>query len=89
VKVRHWQQQLTLLLKPSGSAVCTALPTGAISTRVVLRVFRTTGFAGNDVATHFGCAASCNIAQSTSVTWQHSSTAPCQVIRPVPANHVG
>jgi hypothetical protein len=89
VKVRRWQQQLTLLLKPRGSAVRAALPAGAISTRMVLLVLRATGFARNDVATHVGCAAPCNIAQGTSLTWQHSSTEPCQVIRPVPANHVG
>jgi ABC-type enterobactin transport system permease subunit len=89
MEVPHRQKQFVLLAKPRGSAVCAALTACAIATRMVTCMLGTAVLAAGDVPAHLLGAAPCNVAQRTGMTGQHGSTEPQQIVRPMPANHVG
>jgi hypothetical protein len=89
VEVWHGQQQLALLLQPNFRAVCSTLRASSIATGVVLNMLRAASIALDKMTSKCWRAASCYISQGASMTRQHGSTEPRQVVRPVPANNVG
>jgi hypothetical protein len=89
MKVRHWQEQLTLTFKPPASRVVTALRTDAMPAGVQEQMLAMAVGAFGDMTAERSCAAAGKRVDGTNVTGQYSIAVPLQVVLAVPTQNIG